>query len=75
MAARIANSRERDFDGYGILRVVGLHVPAVLGSELLKDLVELCLLGKKMGTRCECLPSGAEADGRLLAQVFAPLRI
>ena len=50
---------QRDFDGNVVLGVVSLHVPAVLVSELLKDLVELCLVSKKTGTRRERLPSGA----------------
>jgi hypothetical protein len=51
------------------------HEICVMYSELLKDLVELCLVGKKTGTRRERLPSGAQADGRLLAQVFVPLSL
>jgi len=51
-------SLELDFDGHVELRVVGLHVPPVLVSELLKNLVEPCLVGKKTGARGERLPTG-----------------
>src|SRR5438105_15415054 len=72
---RSGTSREWDFDGHVELGVVGLHVPPVLVSELLKNLVELCLVGKKTGARGECLPTGLQVDGWCLAQVFAPLGI
>ena len=66
---------ECNFDGHLVLGVVGLHVPPVLGSELLKDLVELSLVGEKMGARGEGLPTSRHSDGRMLAQVFVPFGI
>ena len=72
---RKVSSHEWDFDGYVELGVVGLDVPAVLVSELLKDLVELRLVGEKTGARGERLPSGLQADGRCLAHVFVPVGI
>src|SRR5258706_8165761 len=72
---RAGTSREWDFDGNVELGVVGLHVPPVLVSELLKDLAELRLVGEKTSARGEGLPTGLQADGRGLAQVFVPVGI
>src|SRR6266516_6881567 len=70
---RAGTSLEWDFDGHVELGVVGLYVPPVLVSELLKDLAELRLVGEKTGARGERLPTGLQADGRGLAHVFVPL--
>jgi hypothetical protein len=72
---RAGTSLEWDFDGNVELGVVGLHVPPVLVSELLKDLAYLRLVSEKTGARGERLPSGGQADGRCLAQVFVPVGI
>ncbi len=72
---RAGTSLEWDFDGNVELGVVGLHVPPVLDSELLKDLAYLRLISEKTGARGERLPSGGQADGRCLAQVFVPVGI
>ncbi len=72
---RAGSSLEWDFDGNIELGVVGLHVPPVLVSELLKDLAELRLVGEKTSARGERLPTGLQADGRGLAQVFVPVGI
>src|SRR5438105_15669274 len=72
---RAGTSLEWDFDGHVKLGVVGLHVPPVLVSELLKDLADLRLVGEKTGARGERLPSGGQADGRCLAHVFVPVGI
>ena len=72
---RAGTSLEWDFDGNVELGVVGLHSRAVLVSELLKDLADLRLVGEKTGARGERLPSGGQADGRGLAQVFVPVGI
>src|SRR6266567_7571802 len=64
-STRAGTSLKRDFDGNVVLGVVGLHVPAVLVPELLKDLVELCLVSDQPGARSQRLPSsGSQADGR-----------
>ena len=72
---RAGTSLEWDFDGNVELGVVGLHVPPVLVSELLKDLADLRLVGEKTGARGERLPSSGQVDGRGLEQVFVPLGI
>jgi len=72
---RAGTSLEWDFDGNIELGVVGLHVPPVLGSELLKGLADLRLAGEKTGARGERLPTGLQANGRGLAQVFVPVGI
>ena len=72
---RAGCSREWDYDGHIELGVVGLHVPPVLVSELLRDLAYLRLVGEKTGARGERLPSSGQADGRCLAQVFVPVGI
>src|SRR6266567_7209453 len=73
---RAGTSREWDFDGNVELGVVGLHLPrAVLASELLGDLADLRLVGEKTGARGERVPTGLQADGRCLAQVFVPVGI
>ena len=72
---RAGTSLEWDFDGNVELGVVGLHVPPVLVSKLLKDLAELRLVGEKTSARSERLPAGLQADGRVLAQVFVPVGI
>src|SRR5579859_5254941 len=66
------SSFEWDFDGHVELGVVGLHVPPVLVSELLKDLANLRLVGEKTGACGQCLPMGLQTDGRCLAHVFVP---
>ena len=50
-------------------------MPAVIVPELFKHLAELRLVGEKTGTRSERLPSGRQADGRPIAQVFVSLGI
>ena len=72
---RAGDSLEWDFDGNIELGVVGLHVPPVLVSELLKDLAELRLVGEKTNACGEHLPTRLQADGRVLAQVFVPVGI
>ena len=68
-------SFEWDFDSNIVLRVGGLHIPAVFVPELFKHLAELRLVGEKTGARSERLPSGRQADGGGLAQVFVSLGI
>ena len=72
---RTGISFKRDFDGNIVLRVVGLHVPAILVPKLLKDVIELRLVGEKTRTRGQRLPMRLQADGRGLAQVFVPRSI
>ena len=48
---RAGISLQGDFDGNIIFGIVGLHIPPVLVAELLKNLVELRLVGENMSVR------------------------
>jgi hypothetical protein len=72
---RAGTSLDWDFDGNVKLGVVGLHVPPVLVSELLKDLAYLRLVGDQSSARGERLPTRLQADNRRLAHVFVPVGI